>query len=89
MHLRRGRCIQNPGFVQIAGVKADDLVNIGATLLTSVSAYGSRDENCFNVEGAFYPLCPFQESFCLELYTFTDETVRNVYRRLRYVTDIS
>lgn len=65
-----------PEVCPIRGVRYDDLPNIGAPLPTCVSASGSRDENGFKVEGAFYPLCLFQESFRLELYSFTDENLK-------------
>lgn len=52
-----------------------NLVPIGAPLFTSLSAPGCWYDNCFIVERAFYLLCPFQESCCLKLYSFTDDTL--------------
>lgn len=57
-------------------MKADDPVSTGDPLLTSVSVSGSRDENCFDIEGALHPLGPFREPHRLELCSFTVETVK-------------
>lgn len=35
-----------------------------------------QDENCFNVDGAFYLLCIYKESFRLESFFFTEETMK-------------
>lgn len=72
----QGRCIPKREFVSLFFADAANLVNIGVPSLTSVWATGSCDDNCFNFEGAFYPICPLQESFCLELYSFTDEVLK-------------
>lgn len=34
------------------------------------------DDNVFHVEEAFYSLCPFQERFRLELFSFIEETLK-------------
>lgn len=72
----RGRCIQKPDFVRIGEAKNDDLVKIGAPLLTCVSASGFRDENCFHVEEAFLLISLFQEYFRSELNFVPDKTVK-------------
>lgn len=72
----RGRYIPKSKFVSLAGVYAADLLTIGALFLTSVSVAESQDKNRFNVDGAFYHLCPSQESFQLELFSFIDESLK-------------
>lgn len=58
-------------------MNAASLVTIGALLLTSVALTGARDESFFNSNKAFYLLCRFQESFRLEIYSFTEETQKS------------
>lgn len=55
-----------------------DLVSIKASLLTSISAV-SAENDCFNMEGAFYMLLPFQARGSLEFFSFRNETPKEFF----------
>lgn len=55
-------------------MNAAQLVTIRASSLASAPATVAWVDDVIIIEGALYPLCAFQESFCLEVHSFTDET---------------
>lgn len=78
----RRRCIPKPGFLPPNGLDAADLLFNGALLHTLVSVNAFQNENCFNADGALYPLRLFQESFCWELFSLADEKLKTFIRAL-------
>lgn len=73
---RRESCISKPKFLQLATVKAAELVNIGAPFLPCLPASQRKYNNCFNVERFYILFCQFYESLYLELYAVTYNTIQ-------------
>jgi len=65
--------VRDTTFTEVEDLRAEDLIGIGAPLLTAVSSSTSR----YRVTDVFYPFFPMEESLRGTQFTFTEDSMRN------------
>lgn len=73
----RRRCFQNVDFGKFSNVLESRLANVGALLLCCSEIECKTINKIFDVSGAFIPLCPFQESPKVSLFSSAHSSVKN------------
>lgn len=64
-------------FEPISGLSAEEIKAIGVPLVQCIADDEDSKKDVFEVEEAFIPVCPYQESFNGCLYTFTNKSTKN------------